>query len=91
MRAIKIENLPEEAWQALDKLYRTTRIPRTRTRSQMISLSAEQGLKAPQIAEVVRESENTVQRWLIGRRPSDIRPKAYKVYMMPQKVAVLAR
>lgn len=64
MQAIKIENLSEEALQALDKMYRTTKIPRMRTRSQMILLSAEQGLKVPQIAEVVRESERTVQRWL---------------------------
>jgi len=64
MQAIKIENLSEEARQALDKMYRTTKIPRMRTRSQMILLSAEQGLKVPQIAEVVRESERTVQRWL---------------------------
>jgi transposase len=30
----------------------------------MILLSFEQGLKAPQIALIVRESERTVQRWL---------------------------
>ena len=30
----------------------------------MILLSAEQALKAPQIALIVRESERTVQRWL---------------------------
>lgn len=64
MRAIKIEKLSEAAWQELDKLYRTTKKPRMRTRAQMILLSAEQGLKAPQIAAVVRESERTVQRWL---------------------------
>lgn len=64
MRAIKIEKLSEAARQALDKLYRSTKTPRMRTRAQMILLSAEQGLKAPQIAELVRESERTVQRWL---------------------------
>jgi transposase len=64
MRAIKIEKLSKEAWQELDKMYRTTKTPRMRTRFQMILLSAEQGLKAPQIAKIVRESENTVQRWL---------------------------
>ena len=30
----------------------------------MVLLSAEQALKAPQIALIVRESERTVQRWL---------------------------
>lgn len=35
-----------------------------RTRSQMILLSVDQGMKAPEIAKVVRESERTVQRWL---------------------------
>jgi transposase len=48
----------------LDQLYRTTKTPRVRTRAQMILLSAEQGLKVPQIAAIVRESEATVLRWL---------------------------
>jgi transposase len=48
----------------LDHLYRTTKEPRLRTRAQMILLSAEQGLKVPQIATIVRESEATVGRWL---------------------------
>lgn len=64
MRAIKIEEFSKEVWQELDKMYRTTKTPRMRTRFQMILLSAEQGLKASQIAKIVRESENTVQRWL---------------------------
>jgi transposase len=50
--------------QALDHLYRTTKDPRLRTRTQMILLSAEQSLKVPQIAAIVRESEATVLRWL---------------------------
>jgi transposase len=48
----------------LDHLYRTTKEPRLRTRAQMILLAAEQGLKVPQIAAIVRESEATVGRWL---------------------------
>jgi transposase len=48
----------------LDHLYRTTKDPRLRTRSQMVFLAAEQGLKVPQIAAIVRESEATVLRWL---------------------------
>jgi transposase len=48
----------------LDQLYRTTKDPRLRTRAQMVFLAAEQGLKVPQIAAIVRESEATVLRWL---------------------------
>ena len=47
----------------LDRLYRTTTVPRLRTRAPMIFLAAEQGLKVPQIARIVRESEATVLRW----------------------------
>jgi transposase len=50
--------------QVLDQLYRTTRDPRLRTRAQMVFLAAEQRLKVPQIAAIVRESEATVLRWL---------------------------
>jgi transposase len=49
---------------ALDQLYRTTKDPRLRTRAQMVFLAAEHGLKVPQIAAIVRESEATVLRWL---------------------------
>jgi transposase len=49
---------------ALDQLYRTTKDPRLRTRAQMVLLAAEQGLKVPQMAAIVRESEATVLRWL---------------------------
>jgi transposase len=48
----------------LDRLYRTTKVPRLRTRAQMILLAAEPGLKVPQIAAIVREREATVLRWL---------------------------
>jgi transposase len=48
----------------LDRLYRTTKVPRLRTRAQMMLLAAEQGLKGAQIARIVRESEATVLRWL---------------------------
>jgi transposase len=48
----------------LDHLYRTTKDPRLRTRAQMVFLAADQGLKVPQIAAIVRESEATVLRWL---------------------------
>lgn len=64
MQALSITHLSEEDHQALKKLYRTTALPRMRTRAQIILLSFEQALKAAQITQVVRESESTVQRWL---------------------------
>jgi transposase len=52
----------------LDQLYRTTKDPRLRSRAQMVFLAAAQGLKVPQIAAIVRESEATVLRWLTRYR-----------------------
>jgi transposase len=56
--------MPAAALQELDELYRSTKLARLRTRAQMILLNVEQGLRATQIAPLVRESERTVQRWL---------------------------
>jgi transposase-like protein len=56
--------MPPTQREQLDRLYRTTKVPRLRTRAQMILLAAEQGLKVPQIARMVREREATVLRWL---------------------------
>jgi transposase len=47
----------------LDRRYRTTQVPRLRTRAQRILLAAEQGRKVAQIARMVREREATVRRW----------------------------
>lgn len=64
MQAIRITNLSQEAKQLLIDLYWTAPLPRMRTRSQMILLSAQQGLKATEIAQIILESERTVQWWL---------------------------
>ena len=48
----------------LDRRYRTTQVPRLRTRAQMILRAAAQGLKVAPIARIVREREATVLRWL---------------------------
>jgi transposase len=64
MRPIHVPSLTPLQGKALDHLYRTTKEPRLRTRAQMVLLSVEQGLKVPQIAAIVRESEATVLRWL---------------------------
>ena len=52
----------------LDHRYRTTKAPRLRTRAQIVFLAAEQGLKVPQMAAIVREREATVWRWLTRYR-----------------------
>jgi transposase len=64
MRAIRIPTLSPEQLDALEKLYRTTREARMRTRAQMVLLAAERRLTAAEIAEIVRASEETVRRWL---------------------------
>ena len=48
----------------LEELYQKTDKPRYRTRAQMVLLCDEKGLKAEEIAEIVRESHITVLRWL---------------------------
>jgi transposase len=72
MRPICIPPLTPTQSKQLDQLYRTTKTPRLRTRAQMILLAAEQGLKVPHIALIVRESEATVLRWLKRYRAEGI-------------------
>jgi len=64
MRPIRVPALNNTQRDELDRLYRTTKDPRLRTRAQMVLLCAEQSRKVPEIAVIVRESEVTVQRWL---------------------------
>ena len=64
MKAIRIAPLDPEQLDALEKLYRTTPNTRLRTRAQMLLLAAERRLRAAEIAEIVRTSEQTVRRWL---------------------------
>jgi hypothetical protein len=49
---------------AFDNLYRATKEPRLQTHAWMVLLTAEQGLRVPQITSAVSESEATVLRWL---------------------------
>ncbi len=63
-KAICVPPLSEHQRSELENLYRKTELPRVRTRAQMVLLSAEKGLKAEEIAEIVRESSVTVLRWL---------------------------
>ncbi len=64
MLPIQIPSRDAAAVTALDEVYRHTRDVRLRTRAQMVLLAAEQHLAAPAIAAIVRESEETVRRWL---------------------------
>ncbi len=64
MKPIRIPPLHPEQLDDLEKLYRTTRNVRLRTRAQMVLLAAERHLTAAQIAGIVRGSEETVRRWL---------------------------
>src|SRR4051794_33603417 len=64
MKAIRIPPLNETQRAELEALYHKTKLPRLRSRAQMVLLSAEQGLKAPAIAAIVRESDDSVARWL---------------------------
>jgi hypothetical protein len=62
--SLRVPPLTEAQRSELDALYRTTKKPRLRTRVQMVLLSVEHGLKATAIAPIVRESDDTVLRWL---------------------------
>ncbi|MBY0295456.1 MULTISPECIES: helix-turn-helix domain-containing protein [Methylobacterium] len=64
MRALRLESLTVSQLHELDDLYRTTRDVRVRTRAQMILLMAEQGLAVSEVAAIVRESGETVRRWV---------------------------
>jgi len=64
MKRIQVPPLTKEQQSELEELYKKTDKPRYRTRAQMVLLSAEKGLKAEDIAQIVRESHVTVLRWL---------------------------
>ena len=64
MKRLQVPLLMEGQLTQLEALYQKTDKPRYRTRAQMVLLSAEKGLKAEEIAGIVRESQITVLRWL---------------------------
>jgi transposase len=64
MKRIQIPPLNKEQLSELEELYQKTDKPRYRTRAQMVLLSSEKSLKAEEIAQIVRESDITVLRWL---------------------------
>ncbi|MEO8396818.1 MAG: helix-turn-helix domain-containing protein [Chloroflexota bacterium] len=64
MKAISLSPQSEKQIGALDQLYRQSKDGRLRQRAQIILLAAEQGMRAPQIAKIVRLNEESVRRWL---------------------------
>jgi transposase len=72
VQPLVISALNPEQLSALDDFYRTTRDVRLRTRAQLVLLAAEQRLTAVEIAAIVRESEETVRRWLKRYRAEGI-------------------
>jgi predicted transcriptional regulator len=72
MKAIKLPPQSDKQLQALAELYRTTQDVRLRQRAQMILLAAEKQMVACEIAEMVRQDEHSVRRWLKGYRAEGI-------------------
>lgn len=64
MNALKLPPQSDEQLEKLEEFYRRTKDVRLKTRSQMILLAARQHLTAPQIGDIVRESDNTIRRWI---------------------------
>lgn len=65
MRApLEIPLLTAEELEDLEKLYRTTKDVRLRTRAQIVLLAGEQRLRVSAIAPIVREATQTVRNWL---------------------------
>ncbi len=61
-----------EELEALERLYRTTKDVRLRTRAQIVLLAGEQRLTAAAIARIVREDDQTVRNWLKRYRAEGI-------------------
>lgn len=64
MKPIEVRPLTTAELTQLDELYRRTKNVRIHNRVQMILLSAEGKMTAPQIAKIVRQDEQTVRRWM---------------------------
>lgn len=64
MRPIRLPQQNPDQIKALEELYDKTKDVRLRTRAQMMLLAAEKHLVAREIAEIVRENEQTVRRWM---------------------------
>jgi hypothetical protein len=67
-RPNRLDALPAERLRELDDLYHDARDVRVRMRAR-ISLPAEQGLVAAEIAAIVRQDGETVRRWFARYLP----------------------
>ncbi len=56
MKPIRVPALNPEQLDALERLYRTTRNARLRTRAQMVLLTAERRMTTAEVAEIVRRA-----------------------------------
>jgi len=71
LKPLEIPPLTVEELEALEKLYRTTKDVRLRTRAQIVLLAGEQRMTAPAIAAIVRAREpngSQLAEALDGRR-----------------------
>jgi transposase len=64
LKPLEISPLTAEELEALEKVYRTTKEVRLRTRAQIVLLAGEHRMTAPAIAKIVREGDQTVRNWL---------------------------
>lgn len=64
MKPIEVRPVTTEELNQLDELYRRAKDVRVCSRVQMILLGAEEKMTAPQIAQIVRQDEQTVRRWI---------------------------
>lgn len=61
---LRVREIKQTELEELQKLYAKTRDVRLRTRAQIVLLSHEQNMTAPQISLIVRLNEQTVRRWV---------------------------
>ena len=66
LKPLEIAPLTAEELESLEKLYRTTKEVRLRTRAQIVLLAGEQRMIAPAIAKIVRENDQTIRNWRVS-------------------------
>lgn len=66
LKPLELPPLIAEELEVLEKLYRTTKEVRLRTRAQIVLLAGEQRMTAPAIAKIVREVDQTVRNWRVS-------------------------